>query len=223
VPNALKPWAYGPFEVLMHAEMHYQKGEDLDRRIAMIGFDNAIEVAITTYLNLHPIQRGNRTYAKADVEAWLQNFHTKADFFFAECQLRSVTPSAMKDEIVWFHEVRNGQYHNGGAAIPQRRELDGVRAAVLEIFGVLFDQADVPTTLAEHIAAMGHPAPPPRKDEHDRLIDREYPLIDVCGQPAYVSDVLYAMDPTRYQAIALELRDATRRPSPPNDQPEDDA
>lgn len=64
----LKPWAWGPFEVLLHAELHYRVGEDFDRRIAMIGFDNAIEVAITTYLTLHPMQRGNRTYPKADVE-----------------------------------------------------------------------------------------------------------------------------------------------------------
>lgn len=218
--NSLKPWAYGPFEVLMHAEIHYQQAEDLDRRIAMIGFDNAIEVAITTYLNLHPIQRGNRTYPKTDVEGWLQNFHTKADFFFAECVFRSIAPSAKKDEIVWFHEVRNGQYHNGGAAIPQRRELDGVRVAALEIFGVLFDQADVLTALAEHIAVLSQPAPPPRLDEHDKLIDNAYRMIDLCGQPEYVSDILYAMDPTRYQETALELCDVRATPSPESDEPE---
>ena len=60
-----KPWAYGPFELLLHAELHYRAGEDFDRRIAMIGFDNAIEVAITTYLGLHPIQRGNRARSAA--------------------------------------------------------------------------------------------------------------------------------------------------------------
>ncbi len=38
----LKPWAYGPFEILLHAALHYRVGEDFDRRIAMIGFDNAI-------------------------------------------------------------------------------------------------------------------------------------------------------------------------------------
>ena len=219
--SPLKPWAYGPFEVLMHAEMHFQQGEDMDRRIAMIGFDNAIEVAVTTYLNLHPIHRGNRTYASADVDAWLKNFHTKADFFFIECTSRSIAPSARKDEIVWFHEVRHGQYHNGGAAIPQRRELDGVRAAAMEIFGVLFDQADVLNALAEHIAELSQPAPPPRIDEHDRLIDNEYRMVDVCGQPEYVSDILYAMDATRYQEIALELRDARQLPPPESDPPED--
>ena len=60
----LKPWAYGPFEILMHAEMHYLSGEDLDRRISMIGFDNAIELAITTYLNLHPYNVGGKSTRK---------------------------------------------------------------------------------------------------------------------------------------------------------------
>lgn len=206
--GTLKPWAYGPFEVLMHAELHYRAGEDLDRRIAMIGFDNAIEVAITTYLNLHPIQRGNRTYPKADVEKWLENFHTKADFFFAECLARTFTPASKKDELVWFHEVRNGQYHNGGAAIPQRRELDGVRAAALEIFSLLFDEKDVLAALEQHIAALSPIPMPPKVDQYDRLIDNEFSMIDVCGQAEYISDVLYALDPTRYHETALGLRDS---------------
>ena len=73
--NGLKPWAYGPFELLLHAELHLRNGDDFDRRIALISFDNAIEVAITTYLSLHPIQRQNRTYTRADVERWLENYH----------------------------------------------------------------------------------------------------------------------------------------------------
>ena len=79
--SALKPRALGPFELLVHAEMHYRTGEDFDRRIAIVGFDNAIEVAIHTYLNLHPIQRLNKTYPKADIDKWLDNFHTKVATF----------------------------------------------------------------------------------------------------------------------------------------------
>lgn len=202
----LKPWAYGPFEVLLHAETHYRIGEDLDRRIAMIGFDNAIEVAITTYLSLHPMQRGNRSYKNDDVAKWLNNYHTKMEFFFIECGLRGVAAVAKHDEIIWFHEVRNGQYHVGGATVPQRRELDGVRAAALEVFSVLFDEVDAPMLLEEHIAAMSPLPPPPRSDDHDRLIDNEHEMIDVCGQVEYASDILYALDPKRYREVALELQ-----------------
>jgi hypothetical protein len=222
-PTPLKPWAYGPFEVLMHAEMHYRAGEDIDRRIAMVGFDNAIEVAITTYLGLHPIQRGNREYARVDVDSWLRNFHTKVDCFFAECQSRAISPSSKKDEIVWFHDVRNGQYHSGGAAIPQRRELDGVRVAAMEVFGVLFDQVDVLTVLEEHIAAAAPLPRPPRNDEHDRLIDSEYPMVDICGHAEYVSDILYALDSNRYREVALELGEDPVQPEDSVDQGENKA
>jgi hypothetical protein len=203
--STLKPWAYGPFEILLHAEMHYRVGEDFDRRIAMIGFDNAIEVAVTTYLNLHPIQRGGKTYPNADVEKWLGNFHTKVEFFFLECAARTVAVMCKNDELVWYHEVRNGQYHVGGATVPQKRELDGVRAAAIEIFSILFGVADVSTLLEAHISART-PAVHARSDEDDKTIDGEHDMIDVCGSAEYPSDVLYALDPIRYRDIAITLR-----------------
>ncbi len=203
--SILKPWAYGPFEILLHAELHYRSGDDFDRRIAMVGFDNAIEVAITTYLTLHPIQRGNRNYPTADVERWLANYHTKIEFFFGECSNRAVTVTTEKDIIIWYHQVRNGQYHVGGATVPQRRELDGVRAAAHEVFSILFDEDNLALLLEEHIAASNLP-PPPRLDEHDRLIDNAFRMVNVCGRPEYMSDVLYALDPERYREMALELQ-----------------
>ncbi len=211
--RSLTPWAYGPFEVLMHAEMHYLESEDVDRRIAMIGFDNAIEVAITTYLSLRPIQRSERDYEKAVVEGWLSNYHTKIDFFFTECKSRSVTPSAKKSEILWFHDVRNVQYHRGGASIPQRRELEGVREVALEVFSVLFDEVDAQVLLEEHVAATRASPPPPRVVEHDRLIDNEYGMIDVCGRSEYTSGVLYGLDPARYRETALELQSDDEAPA----------
>ena len=204
----LKPWAYGPFELLLNAELHYRVGEDFDRRIAMVGFDNAIEVAVTTYLGLHPMQRGNRQYPRADVEQWLNNYHAKVGFFFHECASRQVVAVGQHDEIIWYHEVRNGQYHVGGATIPQRRELDGVRAAAMEVFAVLFDAADVDALLDAHVAARMPPPSAPRTDEDDRLIDDAYGMIPVAGRPEYASDIIYALDPERYREIALELRAA---------------
>lgn len=203
----LKPWAYGPFEILLNAELHYRIGEDFDRRIAMIGFDNAIEVAITTYQNLHPIQRGNRQYANADVGRWLYNYHTKIDFFFQECGARQVAVVIQHDEIVWYHEVRNGQYHVGGATVPQRRELDGVRTAAMEVFSVLFDAPDVSALLDAYVAARTPPPPAQRTDDGDRLIDAAYGMIKVVDRMDYASDILYALDQELYRYIALEFHD----------------
>lgn len=204
--RTLKPWAYGPFEILLHAEMHYRGTEDFDRRISMIGFDNAIEVAVTTYLNLHPIQRGNRSYPNADVGKWLSNYHAKVGFFFQECVTRSITVIGKHDEIIWFHDVRNGQYHGGGATVPQRRELDGCRAAAIEVFSVLFDETDVVALLDAYLATKSPIPPPPRSDEQDRLIDDAHGMVEVCGEPQYTSDVLYALDANRYREVALELK-----------------
>jgi hypothetical protein len=202
----LKPWAYGPFELLLNAELHYRVGEDFDRRIAMVGFDNAIEVAITTYLGLHPMQRGNRQYPRADVDQWLNNYHTKVEFFFRECATRQIAAIGQQDEIVWYHNVRNGQYHNGGANVPQRRELDGVRAAAMEVFAILFDAPDVSALLDAHVADSAGQPPTPRTDEDDRLIDSVHRMIHVVDRMEYASEVLYALDPQRYREIALELR-----------------
>ena len=45
----LTPWAHGPFEIILHAEMHYRDGDDLDRRIAIVGFDGK---AANTFVQL---------------------------------------------------------------------------------------------------------------------------------------------------------------------------
>lgn len=172
----------------------------------MISFDNAIEVAITTYLNLHPKLRGGRTYRSVDVETWLTNYHTKVDFFFQECISRSVIVLTQHDEVIWFHEVRNGQYHIGGATIPQKRELEGVRAAALEIFSVLFEEADAVQIMDTRIAALVA-SPPLRTPNEDRLIDDRHGLIEICGQLEYTSEVLFRLDPNRYRDIALGIRD----------------
>ena len=138
--KALKPWAYGSFELIVNAERHYRNGEDFDRRVALIGYDNSIEVSITTYLTLKPIQRGQREYAREDCARWLVNYHTKIDFFEEECGRRDIPMGYGKDEMVWYHDLRNNQYHAGGATVPQARELDGIRKVAIHVFSVLFDE-----------------------------------------------------------------------------------
>lgn len=201
----LKLWAYGPFEQLVHAEIHRLAGEDFDRRVAMIGFDNAIEVAVTTYLSLHPIQRGNRQYARADVDRWLGNYHTKIDFVESEFLQRGITLAHAKDEIVWFHEVRNGQYHAGGAAIPQGRELQGVRVAAMQIFSVLFDEPDPERLVSEQIAELTPPSLPGRDGDKDRMIDGEYGTVALAGRHLYTSELLHSWDPIAYSELAQDL------------------
>lgn len=204
--STLPPWALGPFELILHAETHYRNGEDLDRRIAIVGYDNAIEVAIHTYLNLHPIQRQNRTYPKADIERWLESFHTKIDFLEVEVTNRGLQAICKKAEFVWYHEVRNGQYHVGGATIPQERELQGMRKAALWVFGMLFEVADVESLLDQYLSDRPGDDLPRRTAEDDRLIDQEFGTIELAGKPYHTSEVLHAWDPVLYSELASDIK-----------------
>lgn len=152
IKKKLKPWAIRPFELIFHAEIHHCRGSDYDRRLALISFDNSIEVSITTYLSLNPIQRGNREYPKADVAKWKHNYHTKLDFFSEEIQKRGLPEYKDKAEIVWYHDQRNGQYHGDGAGVPEKETLEGIRQVALWVFSVLFETSDIEAKLKTAIS-----------------------------------------------------------------------
>jgi hypothetical protein len=116
----LPPWANGPFELLVHAEDHLINGDDFHRRIALISFDNAIEVAITTYLTLNPMfHRNGRTYDPEKKNRWLKTYHSKLDFLEEEIADRKSTWHVDRTYIAWCHGHRNEQYHGGQKGTPE--------------------------------------------------------------------------------------------------------
>jgi hypothetical protein len=207
--SQLTPWADGPFELIVHAELHRRDGDDFGRRIALVGFDNAIEVAISTYLQLHPIQRQNRDYKRDDVEKWCRNYHTKLDFFFIEISTRGLTASFEKGVCIWCHEVRNGQYHAGGPTIPRERELLEIRKAALEIFAVLFDVPAVEDVLNARVTELTEKNLPQRTPERDKLIDKTFGIVSIAGMDYYTSEALYAVDPFAYGDVCSQLQSKT--------------
>lgn len=46
------PWASGPGEILQHGLSLLQKDSDVNRRLAMISIDNAVELMVKTFLGL---------------------------------------------------------------------------------------------------------------------------------------------------------------------------
>ncbi|MCG8037325.1 MAG: hypothetical protein JAZ19_09820 [Candidatus Thiodiazotropha taylori] len=162
-PDKLKPWATRPFELITHGEVHFRRGSDYDRRLALVSFDNAVEVTITTYLTLKPIQRDGKSYNKDDVSKWLNNYHTKLDFFLKENSDRGLPEHQSKDVIVWYHDQRNEQYHGGSSGVPEQSTLDGLRQSALWVFSVLFETTNVEEVLEVEIAkkAVGAPQIPP--------------------------------------------------------------
>lgn len=204
---SLKPWVRGPFELLLHGEIHHRSDGDFDRRIALISFDNSIEVSVATYLSLHPSLRGGRTYKKEDIERWSTNFHTKLDFIDIECESRQAFPRIDREYLVWYHDQRNEQYHGGKSQTPSRHDLEGIREAAFWVFTMLFDVHGLSEELETELYLMTKEPEPEveQSKEFDELIDQYYEEVTLAGGTYRMSEVLYQVDPKAYQEQALEL------------------
>lgn len=200
--SGLHPWAYGPYELLLHAELHMRDGDDFDRRIAMISYDNAIEVAITVYLSLNPIQRQSRKYDKVKMDSWLKNYHRKIDFLMQEIKQRKIKCEITKEEIVWYHDIRNKQYHGGGNTIPQLRDLQKIRQIAMWIFSFLYDIENVDQIIITDIQRSANNRLPSKNKDQDVLIDKVHGVYEIAGHNFYTSEILYALDPILYSEIA---------------------
>ena len=201
----LAPWANGPFELIVHAEEHLRNGDDFDRRIALISFDDAIEVAITTYLTLHPIQRDNREYAKAKLEVWLRNFHTKLDFLEEELTTRSLAWTVKKSHIVWAHDHRNEQYHGGKKGTPEQSVLAIARTASMWIFGILFEVTDVDAAVKEAVQTSLPQIVPLRNKEYDEAIDTAIDAVTLGDSVYTASELLFSTDYDAYRELGASL------------------
>lgn len=204
--TSILPWARDPFELLVHGEVHLRQGGDFDRRIALISLDNAIEVAITTYLILKPIHRGGRSYNGQKVTQWLHNYHTKLDFLECELKSRKDKWAVDRTHILWVHTQRNEQYHDGNSGVPKESVLDIAHKATLWVFSFLFEVADVETELENEIqnrsaAQETHP----QEDHFDEAIDLEYGIIEIGEQAYLASELLYAVDYTAYRELGETL------------------
>ena len=209
--NNLRPWSRGPFELLVHAEIHLREGADFDRRLALIGFDNAIEVAIASYLALHPVQRGGREYQKADIEKWSNNYHTKLGFLEKESTDRSHTLAVPKAEIIYYHRIRNDQYHAGSSTVPQEQDLKEIRKAAMDIFAMLFDVTDIELLLGTQVLAKMNEETEVVRERNrtvDRLIDMASEITLIFGQPYSSSKALFATDYEVYHAIEASIEES---------------
>lgn len=136
---ALDPWISSLLELMKHTEEHRQAMGEFDRRIALIGYDNAIEVSISTYLQLHPTQRGGASYPNEQVNKWLANYHNLLDFFFdVFMKTLGQIPPVAKQNVIHYHNLRNDLYHKGKSLVPSERDIKDARKAALYIFSTLF-------------------------------------------------------------------------------------
>ena len=173
----LSHWMRGPFELLRHAEGHLAVGSDFDRRMALISFDNAIEAAITAYLELDTKIRGGKSYGRDERANWGRNYHTKLEFLERLVSEKAQLLSSPIGDIIWFHTIRNELYHSGNGVVPEMYVVAGIRQAALEVFSVLFDVDAEQLLIADTV-------PPP---ESATLSDNSA----VTTQVQFLSDYVY--------------------------------
>jgi hypothetical protein len=137
-PTSLRSWMKGPYELIKHASGHLKDGDDTDRRLALISFDQAIEVSIDAFINL-PHRLRKKNINKDDIKQAQANFHTKIEFlekyFFEELE-----DPELPDEIVWCHKLRNEIYHSGNGMSPELHVVMAAQKASVKVFEAVFNQ-----------------------------------------------------------------------------------
>lgn len=144
----LQPWMRGPFELIRHADGHVKEAGDTDRRIALIGFDNAIEVCIDVFINLHPKLRKGIQITTEEKNKMANNYHAKIEFLDKYVQAQNIPLVIPFEAIVWYHQLRNELYHSGNGMVPEMHVLEGAELAAIAVFQALFD-ADISSVLGQ--------------------------------------------------------------------------
>jgi hypothetical protein len=157
----IPPWAQGPAEVFRHADDHYRRPDDTDRRLALIGFDNAIEVCVDTFVGLNPRNRGGYQISRNERPTILWSFHSKVEFLERYAAEKGISLSeGLIDAVVWYHDLRNELYHSGNGMTPERRHLVDAREAARTVFRALFN-CEVAASDGPPPTDQAAPEPPP--------------------------------------------------------------
>lgn len=136
-----KPWISGPKELIDHAIGHLRQGGAFDHRIAMISIDNAVELAIKTYLGLPKRVRGSDGPSRQQLQAATNSFPNLLDLLeeYGEDKLDGVELG----DIEVYHRLRNQLYHDGNGVTVDSDHVDGylqiARILLSNLLGVVTD------------------------------------------------------------------------------------
>ncbi len=129
-------WASGPTEILRHGLSLLLDDSDANRRIALILFDNAVEIAMQTYVGLPKRVTGLTIDSKQRQEI-CRDFPSLLSFF--EKKSLVVESGVNLGEIEWLHGLRNTLYHNGNGLTVERSKVEFYGEAGRILIGALFD------------------------------------------------------------------------------------
>lgn len=131
-----KPWVDGPRELLQHSLDHLASGSDFDKRIAMIGIDNAVELIIKTYLGLPNRARGSKGPSRKELDEVENSFPALLDTLEKYDSNRIM--GIELGDIEWFHRIRNQLYHSGNGITVESTKVDTYFEIALNLFEILF-------------------------------------------------------------------------------------
>jgi hypothetical protein len=135
----IEPGLRGPYQLIEHARGHLLQGnDDVDRILPLIGFDQALEVCLDVFINLHLRLRGKVEVTREESDKALRNFHTKLEFLERYVVAQQLAVDVPGNQIVWFHNLRNELYHSGNGMVPELHMLEGAQAAAITVFKALF-------------------------------------------------------------------------------------
>lgn len=128
----LKPWAIGARELLDHANGHIKSNTAFDNRIAMISIDNAVELAIRSFLELPKRIRNEKSPSRNELEQAI-NFPILLDLLekYSSNKLSGIDLGS----IEWYHRIRNTLYHMGNGITVDSQHVD----SYFKIASILFD------------------------------------------------------------------------------------
>lgn len=146
-----QPWASGPREILQHGLSLLRDDTDANRRLALLSIDNAVELAVKTFLGL-PWRLSEIRVPRKELAEASESFPKLLDALenYAQDRLDGVDLG----EIEWFHRLRNQLYHQGNGLTVDRDKVEIYAELAKLLFRNLFgDTVEVAT--ADRHALLG--------------------------------------------------------------------
>jgi len=132
----MEPWITGPAEILEHGLSLLSEDSDKNRRLAMIAIDNAVELAIKTYLGLPKRITGIKISRKEYSEI-CESFPLLLDALEKYC-IEKIERINL-GEIEWYHRIRNQLYHQGNGLTVEKDKVKVYAELAKLLFKNLFD------------------------------------------------------------------------------------
>jgi hypothetical protein len=154
-----QPWASGPGEILQHGINLLQKDTDMNRRLAMLSIDNAVELMIKTYLGL-PKRINGLNLSRKEFADISESFPKLLDALeeYAGKKLEGIELAL----IDWYHRLRNQLYHEGnGLTVEKDKVIVYAELAQLlfqRLFGfqVEIDKPSTPELVGNFVTAWSN-------------------------------------------------------------------